>query len=109
MHVLVMAGTSRTDVVDGVDDDVVDVVVGDGVHHLAAAPLSGEQLGGAQHPEVLGHEGLALARGLHQFVDTAWSLGQLEEDGHPKGVGHRLEQLGAAFEHRSVSHTYIVA
>ena len=48
-----MVGSFGTDVIDGVDHDVFDVVVGDGVDGFSASLLALEEIGVAQDAEVL--------------------------------------------------------
>ena len=84
-----------TDVVDGVDDDVVDVIIGDGVHDLSAAPLPKEQVAAAEYSQVLGDEGLAGAGRFDELVNAPRAVDERDEEREAQRVGHRLEELGA--------------
>ena len=53
---------------DGVSDDVGDVLVDQGVDGLPALALNFHQAGAAQHPEVLRDQRLAHAQQVHQLV-----------------------------------------
>jgi len=44
---------------DGVGDDVTDVLVGQGIDGFPAAPLDADQPRAPQYPQVMGHQGLA--------------------------------------------------
>ncbi len=85
-----------SDVVDSVDHDVVDVIVGDGVHDLAAAPLSQEQIAAAEYPQMLGHERLACTGRLDELVNALRTIDEGGEQGEAQRMGHRLQELGAA-------------
>src|SRR6056297_1462215 len=61
-------------VVDGVDHDVVDVIVGDRIDDLAAALLASDQVGSTQDPQVLGHERLGGADRLDELMDAAGAI-----------------------------------
>ena len=91
-------GSFCSGVLDRVEHDVVDVVVGDGIDGLAAASLPYEQVGAPQDPQVLGHQRLGGAGRLDEFVDAAGAIDQRHQHGQAQGVRHRLEQLGAVGE-----------
>ncbi len=108
-------GSFHSGVLDGVEHDVVYVVVGDGIEGLAAASLPYEQVGAPQDPQVLGHQRLGGAGRLDEFVDAAGAIEQRHQHGQAQGVRYRLEQLGAAGErfvvvagHEPIDHPDIV-
>jgi hypothetical protein len=79
---------------DGVEGDVHDVLVGDGVGDLAAAAAAGEHVGVLEDLEVLGNERLAGAEGRDEVVDAAFAVADLEDDGEAEGVGEGLQEFG---------------
>ena len=91
-------GSFCSGVLDGVEHDVVDVIVGDGIDGLAAASLPYEQIGAPQDPQVLRHQRLGGSGRLDEFVDAAGAIDQRHQHGQSQGVRHRLEQLGAVGE-----------
>ena len=58
-----LSGLALTGVLDRVQDDVRDVVVGEGVLDLACQAAGRDDAGRAQHAQVLGDKGLAYAKG----------------------------------------------
>lgn len=98
-----MVASFCSGVVDGVDHDVVDVVVGDRVDDLAAPSLAHEQVGAPQGPQVLGHQGLGRAGRLDEFVDAAGAAEQRHPQRRTQGVCQGLEQIGVASESTMVS------
>ena len=64
-----MVNSFCTDVIDGVDHDVVNMGVGDGVDDLAAASFTANNVGAAKHPQMLRHHWLAGAGQIYEFVD----------------------------------------
>lgn len=94
---------------DGVADDVGDVVVGEGVHDLLALALGAEQAGVAEHPQVLGDEGLVEAESLGDLVDAPRPGGEQIDDRHAMRVGQRLQQIGSGDESARLGHPDILA
>ena len=78
---------------DGVGDDVTDVLVGQGIDGFPAAPLDADQPCAPQDPQVMGHQGLAHLEPLDQLVDEPGLLCQLGHDSQPGRGGQDLEQL----------------
>lgn len=93
---------------DGVADDVGDVVVGEGVHDLLALALGTEQAGVAEHPQVLGDEGLVEAESLGDLVDAPRPGGEQIDDRHAMRVGQRLQQIGSGDESARLGHPDIL-
>ncbi len=54
--------------------------------------------GSAQHPQVLGDQGLRRAELLHQLVHAALALGQLAHDGEADRGGQGAQQFTRALE-----------
>jgi hypothetical protein len=93
-----MLSSFRSDVIDRVDHDVVDVVVGDGVDNLSTPTLPLQEVGSAQNAKVLGDEGLRGAGGFDEFVHALWALGHGDEQGKTQRVRHGLQQLSSLSE-----------
>ena len=85
-------------VLDGVSDDVRDVLVGQGVHRLPAVPLDPDQAGPPQHPQVLGNQRLAHPEPLDQLVDEPGLVSQFHDDRQPGRGGQHLQQLPGRLE-----------
>ena len=98
VHVSVMLMSFCSDVIDRVDHDVVDVVVGEGVDDFASAPVAGDEVGRPQHPKMLRDQRLGGAGGVDEFVHAARGVDQRTEHRKPQGMGDRLEQAGALDE-----------
>lgn len=94
---------------DGIGDDVSDVLVGQRVCRPAPLPFYPDQPGSAQHPKVLGDERLAQPQALDQFVHEPWLLSKLHDDRQPGGCGQHPEQLARRLESFDLrrSHQYI--
>jgi hypothetical protein len=75
-------------------DDVCDVFVGQAIGDLASPPASLHQAGSPQDPQVLGHQGLVDANGVHQFMDAALRVCELYHDGDAVGIGQGPEEVG---------------
>ena len=82
--------------VDGVARYVGNAGVGQLVRDLATAALAGDELGSPQDPQVLGHERLARAERLDEFVHAARALGELFDHCQPNGRRQYPQQLPAA-------------
>ena len=78
---------------DGVGDDVADMLVGQGVDRFPAAALDADEPGPPQYPQVMGHQGLAHLQPLDQLVDEPGLVGQLSHDRQPGRGGQDPEQL----------------
>jgi hypothetical protein len=85
-------------VLDRIERDVDDVVIGDGVGDLTTPAPSGQDAGLAQDLEVLGDQRLACLEGVGEVVNTALAVLDLEDDGQPERMGEGLEQLGCGFD-----------
>lgn len=79
------SGVVFSDVLERVGDDVGDVVVGEGVFDGAGAAVADHEPGGAEHPQVLGHQRLGDAQGGDQFVDLPAAVDELPYDAEPDG------------------------
>jgi len=85
-------------VADGVQHDVGDVIVGEGVFDLAGLAAGGHDAGGAQHAQVLGDQRLADAERGHELVHGSAARRQLAHDRQPDRRGQRLEQRGGGLQ-----------
>ena len=55
--------------VDGVSDDVRDVMIDQRVHGLSSLALDSDEPGASEHPKMLGYQWLAHLQLIDQFVD----------------------------------------
>lgn len=78
---------------DGVGNDVGDMLVGKRVHRFLAMAFYPDQPGTAQHPQVLGDQRLAEAEPVNQLVDEPWLLGKLSHDRQPGRSRQYPQQL----------------
>jgi len=85
-------------VLDRIERDVDDVLIGDGVRHLAAPASAGQHPGLLEDLEVLGHERLGGVEGLDEVVDAAFSVADLEHDGQTEGMAEGSQELGGGLE-----------
>ncbi len=83
---------------DGVGDDVGDVLVGQGVHGLPAVPFYPDQAGPSQYPQVLGDQRLAHPQPVDQLVHVPGLLRQFCHDSQPGRSGEHLQQLPGSLE-----------
>jgi hypothetical protein len=85
-------------VLNGISDDVGHVLVGQGVHGLAATALDPHQPGAAQHSQVLRNQRLTNPEARDQLVHEARLFGQLRHDGKSRRRGQHLEQFPGSLE-----------
>jgi hypothetical protein len=85
-------------VLDGVGDDVGDVLVGQRVDRSAPLSFYPDQPGSSQHAQVLRYQWLAHPKPLDQLVDEPGLLRQLHDDGEPRWRGEHPEQLASCLE-----------
>ena len=67
--------------INGVRNDVSNVVIDERVHSLSSTPLHADEVGIPQDPKVLGYERLTHLELLDQLVDVARPLGELDHNG----------------------------
>ncbi len=81
-------------VLQRVAHDVAHVGVHEPVVHLAVPAVAGHQPRAAQHPQVLGDQGLGDAERLHQLVHAEGAvLVEQGDDGQAQRCGQRGQQL----------------
>jgi hypothetical protein len=85
-------------VLNGVGDDVRDVLIGQRVNRSASLPFYPDQPGSSQHAQVLRDQRLTHPEPLDQLVDVPRLLGQLHDDGQPGWRGQHPEQLTGRIE-----------
>jgi hypothetical protein len=86
-------GTGVLGVMDGIGDELPDVVVGEAVEDLDAL-LAGEyQPCEPQLGQVLGDGALRFAECVGELVDRPFVIEQYPEDPHPAWVGEHAEHL----------------
>ena len=83
---------------DRVQDDVGDMVVGEGVLDLAGPAAGVDDAGGAQHTQVLGDQWLAHAEGGHQLMNGHVTRGQFPDDPEAHRGSEGLEQLAGCLK-----------
>jgi hypothetical protein len=91
-------GSFLAGVVDGVTDDAADVFVGETIGHLATTAGGRDKPGATQHPQVLGHQGLACPNGGDQLVHAPGPATEFKNDGQAHGRGQRSQQHRRWFE-----------
>jgi len=85
-------------VLNGIGDDVGDVLVGQRVDRSAPLPFYPDQAGASQHAQVLGHQRLTHPESLDELVDEPGLLSQLGDDGQPGGRSEHPQQLACRLE-----------
>ena len=81
------------DVNQGVGDDVSDVVVDEGVLHLAAAAMADDDAGVLQHTQVLAHLRLIEVQGVDELVHAHRPLVEGEDDRDARRGGEGAQQF----------------
>jgi len=85
-------------VLNGVRDDVGDMLIGQRIHRSSSLPFYPDQPGPSQHAQVLRNQRLAHPEALDQLVDEPGLLRQLHDDGQPGWRGEYPEQLAGRLE-----------
>ena len=83
---------------DGVGDDVGDVLIDQRVHGPAAEPLDADQMRAPQHAQMLGDQWLAEAEPVHELVHVPRLGGQFRHDRQPGRGCQYLEQIPGGLE-----------
>lgn len=83
---------------NGVSDDMGDVLVDEGVHGFPATALDPDQAGTPQHPQVLGDQRLTHPEPLDQLVNEPGLVSQLHHYRQPGRGGQHLQQLPGGLE-----------
>jgi hypothetical protein len=83
-------------VVQGVTDDVRDVLVGESVGNFAAPPNAFDEVGSTQHPQVLADQRLGKTECLDELVDAAVAGGELGDQGNADRGGERTKELASS-------------
>lgn len=93
--VQVMGGgaTGMFGVVDGVGDELADMVVLESVEHLRALAPGAHEPGHPQFRKVLGHRRCGLLDVCGQVVDRQLAIGESPQQLHAGGVGEHPEDL----------------
>jgi hypothetical protein len=81
-----------------IQDDVGDVVVGEGVLDFAGLAAGCHDAGAAQYAQVLGDQRLADAEGGHQLMHMPAPGRQFAHDAQPHRGGERLEQFAGGLK-----------
>ncbi len=82
----------------GVGDQVNDVLIGQAVENVLAVPSTGNQVFGAQDPQALGDRGESFLLTLRQFRDAGFALGEQGQQAKPGQIADGAEQPGRAVE-----------